>query len=35
MLILLFVREGRIIALIGRGGKPEGEAGGELAIALV
>lgn len=34
ILILLFVLGGRIIALIGRGTLPDGDAGGELAIAL-
>lgn len=34
MLIRLFVLGGRIITLTGRWGLPEGEPGGELAIAL-
>ena len=35
MLIRLFVLGGRIIALTGREGMPEGDPGGELAIALL
>ena len=35
MLIRLVVLGGRIIALTGRGGMPEGDPGGELAIALI
>jgi hypothetical protein len=35
MLMRLFVLGGRIIALTGRGGAPEGDSGGELAIALM
>lgn len=31
----LFVLGGRIIALTGRGGMPEGDPGGELAMALL
>ena len=34
MLMRLFVRGGRIIALTGRDGMPDGDPGGELAIAL-
>ncbi len=35
MLIRLIFRGGRIIALTGLRGSPEGEPGGELAIALL
>jgi hypothetical protein len=35
ILMRLFVLGGRIIALTGRGGAPEGDSGGELAIALM
>lgn len=35
MLIRLFVRGGRITALIGLGGMPAGDPGGELAMALL